>query len=180
MKRAAAGQERSRSRGRDQGRESKESRPLPDSSRAPKETKAIDKKPTPPDFSPSSYTSTDEAERKDKKTIEAKDKAERRKPRSLPRERSARRASPEKSQSSSAWLHREIDPNPINFEDPAFKDKIKAEYLRGLEEQKKAKITLEEGPGGKGQSLLPPALLRVSGESVERPEKTSKGKKRRR
>ena len=127
-------------------------------------------------ISPSSYTSSAAAEAKRRQEESREARVERRSPQPKAEDREYRRRSRDRGKSVNERPN--VNPQVIDFQDPAFQAKIKAEYLQGLEDQKKsARISLEEGPGGKDKQLLPPNLLKVPGPSQER-EKESKSKRR--
>ena len=171
----------SRRRGRSPSRVREDQRVAPRSSVGTEERETPAKSAPAAPFSPSSYTGTvSEAE---KRKIEDKREAadRRRSPcQSARQKRSVRGSSRRQRRSRSrkdTRVRTDLPPVPFDFNDPAFKERSKAEYLKDLAEQEKRKISLSEGPGGRKDSLLPEALLKVPGESQER-EVRSKAKRR--
>ena len=163
---------RSRRRGRSPSRCREDPKLAARNSVGTEERKSTAKAPPAPPFSPSSYTDT--ASEAEKRKVEDKREA-------LDRRRNpCQESRPERSPHRSTRRHRrshsrkdtrlrtDLPPVPLDFNDPAFKERSKAEYLKNLAEQEKRKINLSEGPGAKKDSLLPEALLKVPGESLER------------
>ena len=134
-------------------------------------------------FSPSSYTSTAEAEAKEEPRRAPPGNFERRSPRETGGRRTEAKRGRDPRSSASEPSKQVIRTDlPAELGDPQsaeYKELIKRQYFEDLEKFKKQQIKLEEGPGGQKKPVLPEGLLKVQGDSEERQKKAKEPRKKR-